>query len=106
MMRLIDADKIEKWTWQEPRYSDSINDRTDLRDFLRSLPTIETDEPHWISVRDISDEEICAAKIVLSVIENVDYPLLMCDAEKSAVKKALLLMLRICEAASSEGVSE
>ena len=44
MPRYIDADKVEKWTWQEPKYSDSINDRTDLRDFLRSLPTVSPDE--------------------------------------------------------------
>ena len=44
MPRYIDAGKVEKWSWQEPRYSDSINDRTDLRDFLRSLPTVSPDE--------------------------------------------------------------
>lgn len=43
-MRAIDADKVEKWSWQEPIYSDSINDRTDLRDFLRSLPTLSPDD--------------------------------------------------------------
>lgn len=44
MPRYIDAEKVEKWSWQEPRYSDSINDRTDLRDFLKSLPTVSHDE--------------------------------------------------------------
>lgn len=44
MSRAIDADKVEKWSWQEPKYSDSINDRTDLRDFLRSLPTLSPDD--------------------------------------------------------------
>lgn len=44
MARYIDAEKVEKWSWQEPRYSDSINDRTDLRDFLKSLPTLSPDD--------------------------------------------------------------
>jgi len=44
MPRYIDADKVVKWSYSEPRYSDSVNDRTDLRDFLLSLPTISPDE--------------------------------------------------------------
>ena len=44
MPRYIDADKVVKWSYSEPRYSDSVNDRTDLRDFLLSLPTVSPDE--------------------------------------------------------------
>lgn len=61
MPRYIDADKVEKWSWQEPRYSDSINDRTDLRDFLRSLPTISPDDVRgvgkWIMLENQSKED-------------------------------------------------
>lgn len=53
-MRAIDADKVVKWSYSEPRYSDSVNDRTDLRDFLLSLPTLSPDEVRgvgkWIAV--------------------------------------------------------
>lgn len=44
MARYIDADKVVKWSYSEPRYSDSVNDRTDLRDFLLSLPTLSPDD--------------------------------------------------------------
>jgi hypothetical protein len=83
---------------------------TDAADAIEELLAKGTNAPDinvgnkWISVRDVSDGEICAAKMVLSVIENLDKPILMFDIEKSAVKKALLLMLRICEAEPPKGV--
>ena len=48
MPRYIDADKVVKWSYSEPRYSDSVNDRTDLRDFLLSLPTVSPDEARGV----------------------------------------------------------
>jgi len=59
MPRYIDADKVVKWSYSEPRYSDSVNDRTDLRDFLLSLPTVSPDEVRgvgmWIPKPDNGD---------------------------------------------------
>ena len=56
MPRYIDVDKVVKWSYSEPRYSDSVNDRTDLRDFLLSLPTLSPDDVRgvgkWISNHD------------------------------------------------------
>lgn len=38
--RLIDADKVEDITWQEPSYYDALNVLTEVRDRVRALPTI------------------------------------------------------------------
>lgn len=38
--RLIDADKVEKITWQEPYYHDAINVLSEIRDKIRELPTV------------------------------------------------------------------
>lgn len=38
--RLIDADKVENITWQEPYYHDALNVLTEVRDKVRELPTI------------------------------------------------------------------
>lgn len=38
--RLIDADKVEKITWQEPYYHDAINVLSEVRDKIRELPTV------------------------------------------------------------------
>ena len=75
-----------------------LQDIVSCRDIQIKKLVSDKTVPHWISGRDVSDEEICAAKMVLSVVENLDKPMLMYDIKKSAVKKALLLMLRICEA--------
>lgn len=38
--RLVDADKVEDITWQEPSYYDALNVLTEVRDRVRALPTI------------------------------------------------------------------
>lgn len=38
--RLIDGDKVENITWQEPYYHDALNVLTKVRDKVRELPTI------------------------------------------------------------------
>lgn len=38
--KLIDADKVEAITWQEPYYHDALNVLTEVRDKVRELPTI------------------------------------------------------------------
>lgn len=38
--RLIDADKVENITWQNPNYADAWNVLTEIRDKVRELPTI------------------------------------------------------------------
>ena len=40
-MRLIDADAVEKITWQDPSYTDPLNVLTEVRDKVRALPTID-----------------------------------------------------------------
>lgn len=37
---LIDADKVENITWQEPYYHDALNVLSEVRDKVRELPTI------------------------------------------------------------------
>lgn len=39
MAELIRKDKLIDWTYREPNYYDSINDRTDMRDFIREMQT-------------------------------------------------------------------
>ena len=39
MAELIRKDKLIDWTYREPQYYDSINDRTDMRDFINEQPT-------------------------------------------------------------------
>ena len=38
--RLIDANKVENITWQDPTYVDAWNVLTEVRDKVRELPTI------------------------------------------------------------------
>ena len=40
MAELIRKDKLIDWTYRVPKYYDSMNDRTDMRDFINNLPTI------------------------------------------------------------------
>lgn len=40
-MRLIDADAVEKITWQDPSYTDPLNVLTEVREKVRALPTID-----------------------------------------------------------------
>lgn len=39
MAELIRKDKLIDWSYREPQYYDSMNDRTDMRDFINNLPT-------------------------------------------------------------------
>jgi hypothetical protein len=39
MAELIRKDKLIDWSYRVPQYYDSMNDRTDMRDFINSLPT-------------------------------------------------------------------
>ena len=39
MAELIRKDKLIDWTYRVPQYYDSMNDRTDMRDFINGLPT-------------------------------------------------------------------
>lgn len=39
MAELIRKDKLIDWSYREPTYYDSMNDRTDMRDFINGLPT-------------------------------------------------------------------
>ena len=74
MPRFIDADKVEKWTWQEPKYSDSINDRTDLRDFLRSLPTISPDDVRGVGEwEDAKQHGLCRCSVCKDCYIEKDY---------------------------------
>ena len=43
----------------------------------------------------VSDKEVKFAEVVLSVIENVECPMLMYDGEKQAVKHGLELLLNM-----------
>lgn len=40
-MRLIDADAVEKITWQDPSYTDPLNVLTEVREKVRALPTVD-----------------------------------------------------------------
>lgn len=44
MGELIRKDKLIDWSYREPTYYDSMNDRTDMRDFINSLPTTTESE--------------------------------------------------------------
>lgn len=53
-MRLIDADAVEKITWQDPSYTDPLNVLTEVREKVRALPTVDAvpvirckDCKHW-----------------------------------------------------------
>ena len=40
-MRLIDADAVEKITWQDPSFTDPLNVLTEVREKVRALPTVD-----------------------------------------------------------------
>ena len=40
-MRLIDADAVEKITWEDPHYHDPLNVLTEVREKVRALPTVD-----------------------------------------------------------------
>lgn len=41
---LIDREKAENTTWEEPSYTDALNVLTEVRDKIRELPTITEQE--------------------------------------------------------------
>ena len=41
MKKLIDANKVERITWEEPYYSDPLNVLTEVREKVRALPEVE-----------------------------------------------------------------
>ena len=40
MKRLIDAEKLIDWLYREPQYYDSRNDRTDIIEHIKEMPTV------------------------------------------------------------------
>ena len=58
MAELIRKDKLIDWSYREPQYYDSMNDRTDMRDFINSLPT--------------TTETEIRAKVLNEVLEKVN----------------------------------
>lgn len=67
---LIDREKAENTTWEEPSYTDALNVLTEVRDKIRELPVITEQE----IVKPILDK--IRAEIVkkhLSVIEKNDF---------------------------------
>lgn len=47
-MRLIDANAVEKITWQDPSYTDPLNVLTEVREKVRALPTIDAVPVEWL----------------------------------------------------------
>ena len=41
MVRLIDADAVERITWEQPTYTDPLNVLTEARDRIKELPTAD-----------------------------------------------------------------
>ena len=41
MTRLIDADAVEKITWEDSHYYDPLNVLTEVREKVRALPTVD-----------------------------------------------------------------
>lgn len=54
-MKIVNADRLKQWLWNEPLYMDSINDRTDIRDHIDKidydLDKIELNDNEWLVVR-------------------------------------------------------
>ena len=51
-MRPIDADKLKDYLYTEPLYTDSINDRTDIREHIDRMPTVCAEAHEWIPCSD------------------------------------------------------
>jgi len=56
MAELIRKDKLISWSYREPTYYDSINDRTDMRDFINELPTTTEAEIRAMAKRELASE--------------------------------------------------
>lgn len=57
-MRLIDADAVEKITWEDPHYHDPLNVLTEVREKVRALPTV--DAVPVIRCKDCIKKELCS----------------------------------------------
>lgn len=89
MTELINKDKLIDWSYREPTYSDSMNDRTDMRDFINSLPTTTKTE-----IRNAAVDEF----VKLLKEESFDgYPGLECLSHECEEYVALEDILKIAE---------
>ena len=56
-MKLVNADKLKNWLYNNPLYMDSINDRTDIREHIDKISCdidkIELNENEWLVVKSI-----------------------------------------------------
>ena len=76
-MKLVNADKLKNWLYNNPLYVDSINDRTDIREYIDKISCdidrIELNKNEWLVVkynrRYISIEEL--NKIMQMLQNNV-----------------------------------
>ncbi len=54
-MKIVNADRLKQWLWNEPLYMDSMNDRTDIRAHIDEigcdLDKIELNDNEWLVVR-------------------------------------------------------
>lgn len=47
-MKLIEAYKVMRITWEEPEYSDPINVLTEVRDKVQELPAVKAIPVKWL----------------------------------------------------------
>ena len=54
-MKIVNADKLKNWLYNNPLYVDSINDRTDIREHIDKISCdidkIELNENEWLVVK-------------------------------------------------------
>lgn len=54
-MKIVNADRLKQWLWNEPLYTDSMNDRADIRDHIDKidydLDKIELNDNEWLVVK-------------------------------------------------------
>src|SRR5574344_1366164 len=54
-MKIVNADRLKQWLWNESLYMDSMNDRADIRDHIDEigcdLDKIELNDNEWLVVR-------------------------------------------------------
>ena len=82
MAELIRKDKLIDWTYRVPKYYDSMNDRTDMRDFINELPTTTEAE-----IRHRAIDEF-AEKLKAVIEKDLENPDLMLDCKKCGIWKA------------------
>ena len=74
MAELIRKDKLIDWTYRVPQYYDSMNDRTDMRDFINGLPTTTEAEIRAKAKRELAEqiEKRIKEEVALLVSERED----------------------------------